>query len=489
MKKLLLVTAAVVSIALGFSGCNTTKPAGDVGFPLIDIVDAVVEVADDSKFAGSEEKKWERSRSTKAIGGTLGSKIVPKDITIKLEMTSFQVPIKNGEDVTKWFLNIPKGLTASAHAEDPAAKFAAGKGDEKITITIEGTPQEPINQRIKIRIPYEVTNRAWDFDIPPNEDRRFEVYGVALADIVVGGAIGREIDPKPFTIKIAGTQMDKDVIPSLTQGTEITECFPGIPSGLKAYLAEDAVVAAAGQQQTITVVITGTPTVQVTKKMELEIPAEYTTAKMKLVISAENEANQAMYDIGSYAVARTDDLELRTGTNWKGVVEGWGLTGPEVYKLKDFTAVKIIQLEKTSYYEIGNDGEYHWTGESITYGDLMNEARQYDAHAIIDVVIDSKDTISVRQEQRHVETDHKPIPGSLEETKYKKGIITDAPDPNGGMLYLETITKTVRTWTGTALAIRYAPAYEPTVGDGRATGYVPSVPSYLSFPVAPDAVR
>jgi hypothetical protein len=493
MKKLLSLTIAAVLIVLGFSGCPTLPdekmPPGDVGFPLIDIVDAVVEVKDDSQFAGIEEKKWERSSATKVIGGTVGSKIVPKDITIRLEMTSFQVPIKNGADVTGWFLNIPKGLTATAHADDPKAKFAADKGAEAITVTIEGTPKEPINQRIKIRIPYEVTNRAWDFDIPPNEDRRFEVYGVDVAAIVVGGAIGREIDPKPFTIKIAGTKVREELIPILKKGTDITNIkelpniFPNIPGGLHAYLEEDVVMAPEKEQQSVTIVIKGTPTVQVKTAMEIKIPAEFTTANMELVVPT---TGKAMYDIGSYATAGTADLELRTGTNWKGVVEGWGLTGPEVYKLKDFTAVKIIQLEKTSYYEIGEDGEYHWTGDSITYGDLMNEAKQYDAHAIIDVVIDSKDTISVKQEQRHVEDGHKRVPGSLEDIKYNNGIITETDDPNGGLLYLETIIKTVRQWTGTALAIRYAPAYEPTGDGGR---YVPSVPSVSGFPTAPDAAQ
>jgi hypothetical protein len=469
MKKLLLLTIAGIIIALVFSGCTTTTPPGDVGFPLIDIVDAVVEVADDSQFTGLEKAQWERGPNTRIIGGTQGSKIVPKDITIKLEKASFQVPIKNGADVTEWFLNIPYGLTATAHALDPKAKFAVDKDATEVIVTIEGIPEQTINQPIKIRIPYEVTNRSWDFDIPPNQDRRFEVYGVAVAAVVVGGAVNREIDPKTFKIKFSGTKL----VQNLDRDTDIAFCFPNLPRGLTAVVAEEAVVAAEGQQQTVTVTIKGTPEFQVNAKMEVKIPADITTANVELVVPPSEEA---MYDIGSYSVVEDKNFELRTGTNWKGVVEGWGLTGPEVYKLKDFTAVKIIQLKRTSEYKIGKDGEYHWTGDSITYGDLMEEAEKYDAHAIIDVVIDSKDTVNVWQEQRHVEAGHKPEEGSLEWIKLDKGIITWVDDPNGGTLYLETITETVREWTGTALAIQYAPAYEPTIGDGRTTGYVPSVP-------------
>jgi hypothetical protein len=76
-----------------------------------------------------------------------------------------------------------------------------------------------------------------------------------------------------------------------------------------------------------------------------------------------------------------------------------------------------------------------------------------------------------------VEKDHVPTP--LEAIKITKGRIKPEPDPNGGTIYVETISVTRRVWTGTALAIRYAPAYEPTVGEGATSGYVPSVPAAL----------
>jgi hypothetical protein len=466
MKKLVLLTAAAV-IALSFSGCASAKaPAGDVGFPLIDIVDAEVEVSDDSKFAEAEETQWVRGPNTRIIGGTLGSKIAPKDIAINLIETSIQIPIKNGADVTKWFLNIPYGLKATAHALDPNAIFAAGKGDTQIIVTIEGVPEQTINQPIKIRVPYEVTNRSWDFHIPPNEDRRFEVYGVDVAPVVVGGAVNRDIDSKTFKIKFGGTKLAED----MPQDTDISSWFPNLPRGLTAVVAEETLVATEGQQ-TVTVTISGKPSIQLNEKMLVQIPADITTANIVLEVPP---SEKAMYDIGSYSSIPANDIELRTGTNWKGVVEGWGLAGPEVYRLKDFTAVGIIQIEAESVYAIGADGEYHWTGDTISYGDLMAEARKLDAHAIIDVVIDSKDVINQTIERRHIESGH--IPSGLEKIKIDKGIIREEPDPNGGEIYVETISETRRTWIGTALAIRYAPAYEPSVGDGGSAGYVPSLP-------------
>jgi hypothetical protein len=73
-----------------------------------------------------------------------------------------------------------------------------------------------------------------------------------------------------------------------------------------------------------------------------------------------------------------------------------------------------------------------------------------------------------------VEEDHEMTP--IEEAMFRDKILTSERDPNGGLIYEERVSVTKRTYTGTALAITYAPAYQPTVGDGGTTGYVPSLP-------------
>lgn len=473
----IFMAAWVLAVFTGCSGCETVPAAGPVGFPLIDIVDAEVDIADESRFAEDLDKQWVRSGNTKIIGGSLGSKIVPKDLTITLIETTIQIPIKNKADVTNWFLNIPKGLKATAHALDPDAKYAAEKGATQVIVTIDGVPEQTINQPILIRVPWEVTNRSWDFHIPPDNDRRFEVYGVDMAAIIIGGAVNRDIDPKTFRIKFGGTKLAD----SIAQDTDISAWFTNIPPGLKAVVSENAVPVSEGQQA-LTVTISGKPTVQVNEKIQVRIPADITASNIVLEIPP---SDKAMYDIGSYSSTVAEDIELRTGSNWRGVQEGWGLTGPEVYKSKDFTAVGIIQLQSKSVYKIGEDGEYHWTGAYITYGELMGEARKLNAHAIIDVVIDYTDQVNETIEQRHIEAGHPPT--NLERIKLQKGIITEQDDVNGGKIYVERISVINRTWTGTALAIQYAPAYAPSIGDGGSTGYVPSVPG---VPVpATDAKR
>ncbi|MDR1588110.1 MAG: hypothetical protein LBS57_11690 [Treponema sp.] len=483
-KKFIFGLTAALAAALAilvFSGCGSAPApapvAGDVGFPLIDIVDAEVEVANESRFADDGSDQWIRSSRTRIIGGTLGSKIIPKDITIRLIETSIQVPIKDGADVTRWFLNIPKGLKATAQAVDPEAKFAAEKGATQITVTIEGIPEQTINQPIKIRIPYEVTNRSWDFDIPPDNDRRFEVYGVNMAELVIGGAVNRPIDPKTFGIKFG---QGIKLVEAISQGTDISSWFTNLPRGLRAEVSEDALPVLEGQQS-LTVTVSGVPTVQVNEKIRVNIPANVTTVDIVLEIPA---SDKAIYDIGSFSSVPAEDIELRTGSNWKGVQPDWGLTGPEVFKIKDFTAVGIIQIQAKSVYAIGEDGVHHWTGDYITYGDLMAEARRLDAHAIIDVVIDYNDQVNVTVERRHVEAGH--VPSKIEAIKMamKPPLIWEEVDRNGGKIYVETIEVINRTWTGTALAIQYAPAYEPAVG-GAGEGYVPSAPGYV-IPVPRD---
>jgi hypothetical protein len=480
------VVCAAVFMALVFSGCNTAPTApvasavpavpaasaapapGAVGFPLIDIVDAEVEIANDSRFA-EDDAQWVRSANTRIIGGTLGSKIIARDLTINLVGATIQVPIRNGADISEWFLNMPLGLKATAHALDAEARYAADKGDTRVIVTIDGTPEQTINQPIKIRVPYEVTNRSWDFHIPVNEDRRFEVYGVDVASVVVGGAVNRDIDSKTFRIRFGGTKLAE----TLTQDRDISSWFTNLPRGLRVVVAEETLPVSEGQQ-ILTVSISGRPAVQMNEKMLMRIPANITTANIVLEVPA---SEKAMYDIGSYSSTPAEDVELRTGTNWKGTISGWGLTGPEVYRMKDFTAVGIIQIQAESEYAMGVDGEYHWRGETITYGDLMAEARDLAAHAIIDVVIDSQDQVNETIERRHIEAGH--IPSGLEAIKLGKGIIVQEEDLNGGYIYVEKITVIKRTWTGTALAIQYAPAYEPVIGDGGSTGYVPAVPDFV----------
>ncbi|MDR2477095.1 MAG: hypothetical protein LBD18_04835 [Treponema sp.] len=456
---------AATAVALIFAGCNSSpQPSTGVvngGFPVIDIVDGNLSLSDDSRFA-SEHTGWVRSARTRFIGGTLNSPIKAKDIIIRLVDTSFQAPIKEGEDLSAWFVNMPEGLTATAHVPEGGSKLAAEKGAAQVLVTIEGTPRQTVNQPIKVIIPYEKTNRVWDFLIPVNEDLRFEVYGAVVADIIVGGAVNRNIDAKTFTIKFSGAGLTG----ALAQFTDISLWFTNLPNGLQAIVAENTVPVTEGQQSLL-VTISGTPTVQSQEKMRIVIPQNITTANIALEIPPTDSTK---YDIGSYRITTGSDIELRTGSNWAGAATEWALNGPKVFDRKDFTAVGIIQITAQAEYKIGDDGNFHWTGDEITYGKFMAEARRMNAHAIIDVVIDKDDVVDRIIEVRHVEAGHVPTP--LEQLKINREMIVLKDDPNGGVIYEEHIEVIRRTYTGTALAITYSPSFSP----GANAYYVPASP-------------
>jgi hypothetical protein len=460
--------AGLTLVCLTGCGTMTRAPvAQETGFPVIDIVDASFDIANDSIFAEKTAEEWKRSADTKIIGGILGTAINPKDLTINLVDTSIQIPIKNGADLSDWFLNCPQGLKATAHAADIKAEYAAQKGATSVIVTFTGIPEEVINQPIRIRIPYTVTNRSWDFLIPANPDRRFEVYGVAIADIVVGGAVNSAINEKLFTLKFGGTKLAS----MMPKDQDVTSWFTNIPNGLNAYIAEDAAPVNEGQQ-TLTITIKGTPTTQTKEKIRVSVPPDITTANMTLELQP---ADAAVYDIGSFSTIAAKDIEIQTGSSWRGAKADWALEGPSVFSKKDFTAVGIIQLQVVTVYAMGEDGEYHWTGDTINYANLMAEAKKLNAHAIIDVVLDYKDVIDETVVRRHVEAGH--IPTRIERSKRQAKLLEVYDDPNGGDIYEETIRVTRRTWTGTALAIQYAAAAAPVIGNGNAAqSYVPSQP-------------
>jgi len=79
-------------------------------FPLIDIVDAKISIADTN---WKEAIPWSHNPGTVIIGGTLGKEIHPKDLTINLIATDIKIPIDVRDNLSSWFLNMPAGMTAT----------------------------------------------------------------------------------------------------------------------------------------------------------------------------------------------------------------------------------------------------------------------------------------------------------------------------------------------------------------------------------------
>jgi len=461
-----------------FPGVTPETGVVNAGFPLIDIVDAEVTITDTD---WSEKETWTRNPGTVIIGGVLGKEIRPRDLTIRLIETEIRVPIDEDDDLSAWFLNMPLGMTATV--VDGVDPENADDDHAVVTVRIAGAPEQTINQPIKIKVPYQYTNRSWDFLIPPDEDKRFEVYGVDIAPVVVGGAVTTRIDSKTFTLKFGGTRLAN----AMRRGADVTSWFTNIPRGLSASLAEDAVPAREGQQ-TVLVTISGTPSMQSRESMRVTVPAMIT--ECGAVIEAAPSA-LSRYDVGSFEgitfdVDKWDSATLNNHWDGNQPWETGGLDGPKPYALKDFDSVGVIQITAKAKYSLREDGKYHWEGDAITYGALMAEAKKLGAHAIINVVVDYKDHETHSTARRQVEAGHAPTP--VERAKHEAGILTVEVAADGSEIYIEDIREIERTYTGTALAIKWAPAYSPAEGEAG-SGYTPATPEYKKTDTWPALIK
>jgi len=89
--------------------------------------------------------------------------------------------------------------------------------------------------------------------------------------------------------------------------------------------------------------------------------------------------------------------------------------------------------------------------------------------------------------RRHVEAGHKPTP--VEQKKHQQGILTVEKAEDGSDIYAEDIREIERTYTGTVLAIKWAPAYKPAEGDKNSSGYSPAKPEDMQLNSWPSVVK
>ncbi|MDR1908425.1 MAG: hypothetical protein LBQ35_00720 [Spirochaetaceae bacterium] len=405
---------------------------------LIDIANATIQVSD----VAAEDAlppAWSRNRNTIVIGGSVGFPIIPKTITIRLDHASVPRVIPDETNLSRWITNLPNGLYALASETE--------KDATEVVLTISGVPTEAIDQAIFVRIPSEELHRALDLVVQPNEDLRFEIYGLSLSNVIVGGAVNNEIVPRTVTIHFGAGKL----IEEIAKDANLARWFTNLPAGLRA-VATDTTPAGASA---VTVTISGTPSSNVDAPILVTVPANVIYEGRAFEVSRNDNAR---YDVGAFEVqTRVREVEDSENPNWRGN-RNWQLNGPRLVEVKDFDAVGVIQITAQSVEEIGPDNDYRWSGDGITYAKLMAEARRLNAHAIINIVVDFEDTITERIERRHV------LPGyrlSVEEQAANRRnpnrfvLVTEI---DGALALVETTHRTVRVYTGTALAIRYTGA-------------------------------
>jgi hypothetical protein len=402
---------------------------------LIDIAEATITVADASA-ADAVPAAWTRSGKTVVIGGSVGSPIVPKTLTIRLVDASVPLAIPERTDLSRWITNLPGGLMALASETE--------KDAAEVVLTISGTPLEAIDQAVFVRIPAVELHRALDLVVEPNEDIRFEIYGLSIAGVIVGGAVKNPIKPVTVNISFGAGKLLNEIV----KDTDLSKWFINLPTGLTAAAAS---ATPAGAQE-IAVIMGGIPAAHVNAPIKVRVPANVIYEGKSFDV-AQND--NARYDVGSFDVlTRTREEENSLNKNWRGP-ENWQLNNPKLVDEKDFDPLGIVQITVQSVEEIGPQNDYFWNGDQITYGKLMAEARKIGAHAIINIVIDYEDVITENIAKRHVIDGYKLSADELAANRKSANRFTLEAGIDGSLSLIETTRRTVRTYTGTALAIKY----------------------------------
>ncbi|MDR2048349.1 MAG: hypothetical protein LBP69_02740, partial [Treponema sp.] len=250
--------------------------------------------------------------------------------------------------------------------------------------------------------------------------------------------------PKTFTIYFGAAKL----LANIDKDTDLSRWFGNLPSGLKAVVNETA---AAGSSS-LSVKVTGTPSIYINEPIKISVPRNIIYSDRGFDV-AQND--NARFDVGSFESEILKYIAEQTLDENGVKSNAWQLKSPKLVDVKDFEAVGIIQITAQSVEEIGPDGAYHWNGEGITYSKLLAEAKKLNAHAIINVVIDYRDDITNTIERRHVVDGYKFSPQEQAYLKFDKNRLTLETQDDGSLVLIEHTHRTVRTYSGNALAIRY----------------------------------
>jgi hypothetical protein len=408
---------------------------------LIDIAEGFIEEITKTDVALTSE--WARSSKTIIIDGAVDTELVPRTIKIRLDKAAVPADIKDKTDLSYWITNLPAGLQALADFTE--------KDAEEINLTIKGVPRQAVNAPIYVMIPGRDLHRILDLNIKENPDLRFEIFGLTVSSVIVGGAVNNEIVPKTFDIDLGAGALLKEI----EQGTDLSAWFTNLPKGLKAVVPETL----AEQRSTVRVSISGIPTSIIDAPMAIKVPAGIMHAQSFDVTRNDN----ARFDVGSFESIKGKPQLNAASLNKKGHWDSaFELNNPKIVDLKDFEAVGVIQVSSTKTEDVGADKNYFWSGYEINYSDLMAEAKRLGAHAIINVVIDYKDTVTVTTEKRHAVPGYKLSPEELALNKAEKDRFSIEIGIDGVTTTLvERTRKTERVYTGTALAIKYKDIPQP----------------------------
>ncbi|MCL2096767.1 MAG: hypothetical protein FWH10_07685, partial [Oscillospiraceae bacterium] len=202
------------------------------------------------------------------VSGTINVPLADEhEITVELTNNTFKTAITKDTDVTSW-INLPKGLTAIV--TNPVAQDS-----EEITITIKGTPTEPSEANISVRIPADrLTSGSTPITTTSNDNAKFEIKApsAVVNPIDVKGIIGQKItEADGYIIRIG---LSNDTFKT-DDGKLLEGWIKNLPAGLTA--GEMTITGNNTANPTAAIPITGTPTAVSNEDISIIIPKEVLT--------------------------------------------------------------------------------------------------------------------------------------------------------------------------------------------------------------------
>jgi hypothetical protein len=364
------------------------------------------------------------------LNGSIGTEATPADLRVTLTGAALAKDIEE-EIPVDWVRNLPAGLSASVQS--------AKAGTTTLVITLRGTPREVREDAVQVVIPAAILGSIEDFAVP-NEIIVWHIKGAVVQTVLIDGSVDSAISAKDVTITLSGVSFAADLAP----GT-VVPWITNLPQGLTARVKQ----VRAGENRGI-ITVAGTPAEISEEVLSITIPAAAVSGVGPVPAVPNSNARFTINgNIRQISTSYINNGSQRA--DWMGSAMG-PLNVPVLPSVKDFEGLGIVTVQATAVEQLGPDNQYHWSGKIVNYGSLIIEAQRLGADAIINVVIDYTDSIQNVQTTREIAQEHQWT--EEEQDKLSKGILKEVR--SGGIRRaVETNRVVTRTYTGSALAIKY----------------------------------
>jgi hypothetical protein len=335
------------------------------------------------------------------------------------------------ETPVDWVFNSPKGLTVSVQ---PAVAGAA-----TLYLTLRGIPVEAKNEPVQVIIPARILGDVENFRVP-NEIIWWRILGGSIGPVLINGSVDSAIMAKDVSITLMGDLFLSDMAPGAS-----VNWITNLPQGLSARVKR-----VRANENFGVITVAGTPTEPSMDILAVSIPPSVVNSRTEVPLTVSMDARFAI-NANTRLITVTEDSGGSSNPNWMGTQIG-PLNIPILPSIKDFQGLGLVTVRASAVEKLGADNQYHWTGETVNYGMLIEAAARLGAHAIINVVVDYTDKVEYKEVIRELAAEHEWSEDELD--KFSRGILREIRKDNTRYT-VETSHVITRTYIASALAIRY----------------------------------